>query len=98
VFVEVDLSTEAVPVLARKASLYLQLATSGEFAQLFGRSQFRVLLVTASSERRMQNIRQAIAKVTDKIFWLGTLDLISPEKFWAASWLRPTGEQKQTLL
>ena len=83
VFVEVDLGTEAVPVLAKKASLYLQLAASGEFSQIFGRSQFRVLLIT-TSERRLQNIRAAIAKMTDKIFWLGTLDLVSAEKFWSA--------------
>ncbi|HYF37252.1 MAG TPA: replication-relaxation family protein [Prosthecobacter sp.] len=97
VFVEVDLATEAVPVLARKANLYLQLAASGEFSQLFGRNQFRVLLLT-TSERRLQNIRSAIAKVTDKIFWLGTLDLVSSEKFWTASWQRPTGDQLQSIL
>jgi hypothetical protein len=97
VFVEVDLGTEAVPVLARKASLYLQLAASGEFSQAFGRSQFRVLLVTTSA-RRLENIRAAIAKLTNKIFWLGTLDLIVPEKFWTAGWHRPTGDQLQTIL
>lgn len=97
VFVEVDLGTEAVPVLVRKANLYVQLAASGEFSQLFRRNQFRVLIIT-TSERRLQNIRQAIAKVTDKIFWLGTLDLISSEKFWTAYWLRPTGDQLQSIL
>jgi hypothetical protein len=97
VFVEVDLGTEAVPVLAKKASLYLQLAASGEFSQVFGRSQFRVLLIT-TSERRLQNIRTAIAKLTDKIFWLGTLDSVTVEKFWAAGWHRPTGDQLQSIL
>jgi hypothetical protein len=97
IFLEVDLGTEAVPVLAKKAGLYLQLAASGEFSQAFQRSQFRVLLIT-TSEKRLQNICSAIAKLTDKIFWLGTLDLISPEKFWSASWLRPTGGQLQTIL
>lgn len=97
VFVEVDLGTEAVPVIAKKASLYLQLAASGEFSQLFGRSQFRVLLVT-TSERRLQNIRAGIAKITDKIFWLGTLDLICREKFWTPCWQRPTGNELQTIL
>jgi hypothetical protein len=96
-FVEVDLGTEAVPILAKKASLYLQLAASGEFSQIFGRSQFRVLLIT-TSDRRLQNIRQAIAKITDKIFWLGTFDAIAGEKFWTAAWLRPTGDQLQSLL
>jgi hypothetical protein len=97
VFVEIDLGTEAVPILAKKASLYLQLAASGEFSQTFGRSQFRALVIT-TSDRRLQNIRQAIAKLTDKIFWFGTLDSVSPEKFWGASWLRPTGDQLQSLL
>lgn len=96
-FVEVDLGTEAVPIVAKKAQLYLQLAASGEFSQIFGRNQFRVLVIT-TSDRRLQNIRQAIAKLTDKIFWFATLDVISPEKFWAASWFRPTGDQLQSLL
>ena len=97
VFLEVDLGTEAVPVVAKKASLYLQLATSGEFSQAFGRSQFRVLVIT-TSERRLQNLRAPIAKLTDKIFWFATLDTVSPEKFWSAAWLRPTGDQLQSLL
>jgi hypothetical protein len=97
VFVEVDLGTEAVPILAKKASLYLQLAASGEFSQLFGRNQFRVLVIT-TSERRLRNIREAVAKVTDKIFWLGTFGEVTPEKFWASAWHRPTGDQLQTLL
>jgi hypothetical protein len=96
-FVEVDLGTEAVPVVAKKASLYLQLAASGEFAQIFDRTQFRVLVIT-TSERRLQNLRAAIAKLTDKIFWFGTLDMLSTERFWSAAWFRPTGDQLQSLL
>jgi hypothetical protein len=93
----VDLGTEAVPVVARKASLYLQLATSGEFSQAFGRGQFRVLLIT-TSDRRLQNLREPIAKLTDKIFWFTTLETVSPERFWSAAWLRPGGDQLQSLL
>ncbi len=97
VFVEVDLGTEAVPIVLKKASLYLTLAASGEFSKLFNRSQFRVLVIT-TSERRLQNLRAPIAKLTDKIFWFATLDVLSPEKFWAVSWLRPVGDQLQSLL
>jgi hypothetical protein len=96
-FVEVDLGTEAAPVLARKASLYLQLATSGEFAKLFSRSQFRVLVVT-TSERRLNSLRSAVAKLTDKIFWFGTLDMVTAELFWSTVWLRPIGDQPQSFL
>jgi len=96
-FVEVDLGTEAAAIVAKKASLYLELAGSGEFAQTFGRSQFRVLVIT-TSERRLQNLRLPISKLTDKIFWFATLDALSPEKFWGVSWLRPSGDQLQSLL
>lgn len=96
-FVEVDLGTEAASVVAKKASLYLQLATSGEFSQAFGRRQFRVLVIT-TSERRLQNLRAPIAKLTDKIFWFATLDTVSPAKFWSVAWFRPTGDQLQSLL
>lgn len=96
-FAEIDLGTEAVQVFAKKASLYLQLATSGDFAQLFSRSQFRVLVVTTSASR-LNNLRSAVAKLTDKIFWFGPLENLIPEKFWSASWLRPCGDQLQSLL
>jgi hypothetical protein len=96
-FVEVDLGTEAVPIIAKKANQHLQLAASGEFAQIFGRSQFRVLVITTSA-RRVENLRGAVAKLTDKIFWFGTLDMISTERFWSAAWLRPSGDQLHSLL
>ena len=82
-FVEVDLGTEAVPILARKARLYLELATSGEFAKLFGRPQFRVLVITTSVDRLL-NIRAAIARQTDKVFWFTTLAVVKQERFWGA--------------
>lgn len=97
VFVEVDLGTEATPVLVKKASLYLQLATSGDFTKIFSRSQFRVLVVT-TSERRVNTLRSAIAKLTDKVFWFGTLDMVTADSFWSAVWLRPTGIQPQSFL
>lgn len=96
-FVEVDLGTEALPVIQRKVQMYLHLATSGEFPALFHQSQFRVLLI-ANSDRRVHNLRAAIAKLTDKIFWLTTLASVHRERFWSPVWLRPTGDQAQSLL
>ena len=96
-FLEVDLGTEALPVIHRKVQLYLQLAASGEFSTLFHQPQFRVLVV-ANSARRLASLRQTIAGLTDKIFWLTTLESINRERFWSAVWLRPTGEQIQSLL
>jgi hypothetical protein len=96
-FVEIDLGTESAPVLVKKTQAYLELATSGEFAKIFNRSQFRVLVIT-TSKRRLDNLRNAISKLTDKIFWFATLDNLSRERFWSTSWYRPTGDQPQSLL
>jgi hypothetical protein len=96
-FLEVDLGTEALPVFHRKVQLYLQLAASGEFSNLFQHSQFRVLVV-ANSARRVTSLRHTIAELTDKIFWLAPLESINRDRFWSAVWLRPTGDQMQSLL
>ena len=96
-FLEVDCGTETLKVWAKKISLYLQLAISGTFKKLFQQEQFRVLVVV-SSERRLQSIRKTIAKQTQKIFWLSTLEQIKREGFWSPVWLRATGDQKFSLL
>ena len=96
-FLEVDLGTETLKVWQKKIAAYLQLATSGEFSRKFGQQQFRVLVMTRS-ERRMQNIRSVIAKSTDKIFWLTTFESIHQRGFWSAVWLRPSGDQRHSLI
>jgi hypothetical protein len=96
-FLEVDLGTETLPEIHRKVQLYLQFAASGEFSTLFHQPQFRVVVV-ASSARRVASLRQTIAGLTDKIFWLTTLESINNDRFWSAVWLRPTGDQMQSLI
>jgi hypothetical protein len=96
-FLEVDLGTEAIPVWQRKTQLYVQMALSGQFTELFRQPQFRVLVV-ATTELRLRHIRTAIAKATDKIFWLSTLAQIKQRGFWSPIWLRPTGDSPQPLL
>lgn len=96
-FLEVDLGTEALSVWQLKTACYLQLAVSGEFLKRFGQQQFRVLVV-ASSERRLANIRATVAKSTDKIFWFTTFEIIQRDGFWSKVWLRPSGDQRHSLL
>ena len=96
-FLEVDLGTEALTVWQQKTAYYLQLAVSGEFQKRFRQPQFRVLVV-ANSERRLRNIRAAIAKSTDKIFWFSTFEHIHRDGFWSPVWLRPTGDQRHSLI
>jgi hypothetical protein len=96
-FIEVDQGTESLKVWNKKTGLYLQLAVSGTFKQLFHHDQFRVLVV-ANSERRLVSIRSAVQKQTTKIFWFATLEEINGAGFWSLIWLRPEGNQKQALL
>jgi hypothetical protein len=96
-FLEVDLGTEALKVWQQKTAYYLQLAVSGEFTKRFRRPQFRVLVV-GSSDKRLNNIRATIAKSTDKVFWFTTLDIINRDGVWSPIWLRPTGDQRHSLL
>ena len=96
-FLEVDLGTEALKVWQQKTAYYLQLAVAGEFARRFRHPQFRVLVVV-NSEKRLANIRSVIAKSTDKIFWFTTLETINRDGIWSPTWLRPTGDQRQSLL
>jgi len=95
-FLEVDLGTEAFPVWDRKVKGYLSLATSGEFEKQFGHSRFRVLVVLPS-EARLHSLRAHISKTTSKLFYFSTFQKISTEGFWANIWLRPEGQQTQSL-
>ena len=96
-FLEVDRGTEAQAVWRQKVAYYVQLAASDEFVKRFRQPQFRVLVV-ASSERRRANIRATVAKTTDKVFWFTTLEIIHRDGFWSPVWLRPTGDQRHSLL
>jgi hypothetical protein len=96
-FVEVDLGTESGKVWERKIDLYLKLATSGEFARLFHRDRFRVL-VTAPTERRLGNLRAAVQKQTTKLFYFIDNKTIYRDGIYAPQWLRPEGADRQSLL
>jgi Replication-relaxation len=96
-FCEVDRGTETLKVWAQKISLYLQLAVGEEFQRLFGQERFRVL-VAASSERRLQNLRRQTLKHTEKIFWFANLQDINQRGLFANIWLRPNGAERVALL
>jgi len=96
-FLEADLGTESSLVWQKKAQLYVQMALSGACNELFRQPQFRVLVI-ATTERRLAHIRAAVAKFTDKIFWLSTFDEIKQRGFWSPIWLRPTGDQRLPLM
>jgi hypothetical protein len=96
-FLEVDLGTEPIKTWESKTRNYVHLAVSGEYSRIFSKTQFRVLVLT-TTEKRLQSIRSAILKITDKIFWFSTFETINRECFWSPVWLRPVGDQKHSLL
>ncbi|HLG95956.1 MAG TPA: replication-relaxation family protein [Bryobacteraceae bacterium] len=96
-FLEVDLGHERGNVWPTKVMSYLRYAVSGAFAKQFGHPQFRTLVV-GPSDKRVQSLRKATAKVTEKIFWFTTFDAIDRDGFWSPIWQRPTGDAKLPLL
>jgi hypothetical protein len=90
-FLEVDLGHESLSIWKRKAQNYLQLALSGDFRKQFGQASFRVLILV-NSERRLQSIRKTLGAVTEKIFWLATIES-AKRSFFNPIWLRPVGDQ-----
>jgi hypothetical protein len=97
-FLEVDLGTESGKVWERKVELYVKLATSSDvLAQLFGLSRFRVL-VTAPTERRLNNIRAIVRKHTNKLFFFLDFKTINCDGIFRARWARPSGEERQSLI
>jgi Replication-relaxation len=96
-FLEVDLGGETAKIWRAKIEYYLRLAVTGEFEQLFQRSQFRVLIITTSAAR-IHSLRKLAAKYIDKLFWVSTFDSIKRDGFWSPVWFRPTGDQPQSLL
>lgn len=95
-FLEVDLGHQSMKIWERKVRGYLQLAVSGEFSKIFRQQQFRVLVIT-TSQRRLSGIRAAIAKQTDKIFYLADLPTINERGLLAPIWIRPKGDQAVAL-
>lgn len=96
-FVEVDLGHESLGVWKQKVRHYLELALSGEYERRFGQNQFRVLVVV-NSERRLLSIRTAVRALTQKIFWFATLASVDSGNIFGPAWLRPEGDDRQSLL
>jgi hypothetical protein len=96
-FLEVDLGTEALSIWRQKTEQYLALAHSGAFEARLGHPQFRVLVVTHSA-RRTESVRDAVRKLTDKVFWFADLKTIQSEGIWSPIWLRPDNDQRLPLV
>jgi Replication-relaxation len=97
VFVEVDCGTEQLNIWERKIAAYLELASTGEFEQLFGSPRFRVL-VTTSGWTRCRNLARLISRKTDKVFWITTSSAMRRQGVWADIWARPDGRTAQPFL
>lgn len=95
-FLEVDLGHESQSIWKGKAQHYLQLAVTGKYREQFGQDRFLVLVI-ASSERRLHSIRKTVAAITEKIFRFATLASAS-NGFFAPVWYRPTESKPTTLI
>ena len=95
-FLEVDLGHERLKVWMGKIANYIQFAVSGEYERMFGREQFRVLVIV-NSKRRLESIRKTVRSATQTIYWFATIDSVRLQGPFAAIWLRPEGDERQPL-
>jgi hypothetical protein len=95
-FLEADLGTESRKVWAEKLRGYFSLTLGDRFSREFGQPSFQVMVVT-TSEKRLSNIRQLVAKHTDKVFLLTTRQAFVRHGPRAAIWQRPKGVELQSL-
>lgn len=96
-FLELDLESESAAVWQRKIGSYLSFAHSGAVLEQLGAPTFRVLVV-AVTEDRIRAIRFLIARSTDQVFYVATIDQVRAQGFWSPIWQRPVGDQKHALL
>jgi hypothetical protein len=96
VFLEMDMGTETARIWKKKVAEYLSFAASGGFQEGFGVQQFRVLVITTSA-KRLQNLARVISSLTQKLFWLTTLEELKTSGPWVPIWSRPVGGNKHSL-
>jgi len=95
-FLEVDLGHERRSVWLSKVQQYIKFAVSGEYERRFGTKRFRVLIVT-TTDRRAHSLRSMISSLTDKLFWLSTIEAVRTQGPFAGIWLRPNGRDHKSL-
>ena len=95
-FIEYDRGTEPLGRIEAKARAYAALAFSGTFQQKFGRKYFRALFVTDTT-RRLQTMSRAVARVTNRVVHLSTLEPVTTSGPFAAIWTRPGDQVPQSL-
>lgn len=96
-FLEVDLGHERGPIWEKKCEKYLQFAVRNADERAAIHRPFRVLVILPT-ERRLQSIRRMVARITPKVFWFGSQEYINREGLFGSVWLRPTGEERLSLI
>jgi hypothetical protein len=86
-FIELDKATMSHQRFQAKVKAYLEFASSGSYQKVFGVKYFRVLVILPSVER-MTNLKRAVERLTDKIFWFTTLDKLKEQGGFGPIWLR----------
>ena len=96
-FLEIDHPLRSRKQFQEKVQRYLKYGLEGYFERQFGFRFFRVLIVSPN-HARLKNLLNVIKRQTDKMFWLTSWEMISPEKILSPIWFRPGKEELSSLL
>lgn len=95
-FLELDRGTETLERWSGKVRAYLELARRGTHRETLGRQYFRVIVV-APSAARLENLRKATVRLTDRIFWFTDHQRLLVGGPFADIWLRSAGVERHEL-
>jgi DNA-binding PadR family transcriptional regulator len=90
-FLEHDRSTMTLGRFAGKVQMYLEFARLDYYRERFGVKHFQVLVIVPT-RTRLKNLKQAVEKVIDQLFWFTTLEQVTQETVLGPIWQRAGAE------
>ncbi len=87
-FLEIDRFLRSNQCFQERLQKYLQYGLEGYFTQQFSFRYFWVLIV-CPNDNRLKTLLRITSKLTDKIFWLTTQEMVTIEKILTNIWSRP---------
>lgn len=89
-FVEIDLGHTSSRQFLGKLCTHRRYMESGLFADMFGGSEFKTLVVT-TSPKRAQNLMELVREQQSDLFWFTTLETVREHGALASIWTMPAG-------
>lgn len=96
-FLEIDHPLKSRKRFQQKIERYLKYGLEGYFQRQFGSRFFKVLIISPN-QSKLKRVSRIVERITEKMFWLTTWEMITPEKILTPIWSSPRRERLFSLL